>query len=104
MNRDTILPWLLEEDNPPVRFLTLTRLLHRPETDAEVQETRARLMAYSVTQGILAHSDEIWQSGPRTFWSYKGKYWNTVYLGSFLADGRDPRIAEGVQKLIQERG
>ena len=42
MNRDAILDWLLEEDNPPVRFLTLTRLLHGSETDARVQEARAK--------------------------------------------------------------
>ena len=104
MDRDAIVDWLLEKDNPPVRLLALTRLLGRPETDAEVQEARARRMDYPVTQGILAHSDEIWESGPRTFWSYKGKHWNTTYLGSFLADGRDPRIAGGVQDLIERRG
>ena len=103
MDRDEILNWLLEEDNPPVRLLTLTRLLHRPETDAEVQDARARLMSYSVTQGILAHSDAIWQSGGRAYWSYKGKHWNTVYLGQFLADGRDPRIAGGVRALLGRR-
>ncbi len=67
MDRDAILNWLLQEDNPPVRLLTLTRLLHRPETDTEVQDTRAWLMDYTVTQGILAHGDAFWQSGPRTF-------------------------------------
>jgi hypothetical protein len=61
-------------------------------------------MSYSVTRAILAHGEEIWRPNPRSFWSYKGKHWNTTYLGSFLADGRDPRIAEGVQKLIQQRG
>lgn len=101
MIREETLNWLLQEDNPPVRLLALTRLLHRPEADTDVQSTRARLMDYSVTQGILEHIDEIWQSGPRTFWSYKGKRWNTVYLGHFLADGRDPRIAEGVQTLLE---
>ena len=60
MNRDEILNWLLEEDNPPVRLLTLTRLLGRPDTDPEVQDARAHLMDYSVTQGILAHADEFW--------------------------------------------
>lgn len=104
MGRDTILNWLLEEDNPPVRLLTLTHLLYRPETDAEVQQTRARLMAYSVTQGILAHSDTFWQAGGRSFWSYTGKHWQTVYLGQFLADGHDPRIAGGVQELLCRRG
>ena len=101
MEREPIVDWLLEPDNPPVRLLTLTRLLDRPETDDEVQETRTHLMDYSVTQGILAHSEEIWNSGPRSFWSYKGKHWNTTYLGQFLADGQDPRIAPGVQTLIE---
>ena len=87
-----------------MRLLTLSRLLHRPETDAEVQEARARLMDYSVTQGVLAHGDTFWQGGGREFWSYRGKHWNTVYLGHFLADGRDPRIAGGVEKLLDERG
>ena len=103
MDRDAVVDWLLGEDNPPVRLQTLGRLLHRPESDVEVQETRARLMTYSVTQGILAHIDEIWQSGPRAFWSFKGKHWNTVYLGHFMADGREPRIAGGVQELLGRR-
>jgi len=103
VERDEVLSWLLEEDNPPVRLLTLTRLLGRPEGDAEVQAARARLMDYPVTQGILAHSDAIWASGPRAFWSYKGKHWNTVFLGQFLADGRDPRIAVGVEALLERR-
>jgi hypothetical protein len=103
VNRDEVLSWLLEEDNPPVRLMTLTRLLHRPETDAEVQDARAHLMDYSVIQGILAHSDAIWNSGPRMFWSYKGKHWNTVYLGHFMADGQDSRIAGGVEALLESR-
>jgi hypothetical protein len=104
VDRDAVLTWLLHDDNPPVRLLALTRLLHREEADPEVQETRAHLMDYSVTQGILAHADAIWASGPRMFWSYKGKHWNTVYLGHFMADGHDPRIAPGVQQLLHERG
>ena len=110
MDRDAMrmgtsdLRWLLQEDNPPVRLLTLTRLLHRSEMDTEVQDARSRLMTYSVTQGILAHSDTFWQSGPRAFWSYRGRHWQTVYLGHFLADGHDPRIEGGVQRLLCERG
>ena len=38
MERDAIIHWLLEEDNPPVRVLTLTRLLKRPDTDTAVQD------------------------------------------------------------------
>jgi hypothetical protein len=60
-------------------------------------------MDYAVTRNILAHIEEIWNSPPRSFWSYKGKLWNTTYLGHFLADGKDPRIAPGVQALIEGR-
>jgi hypothetical protein len=103
MNVDAILNWLLEEDNPPVRLLTLTRLLHRPETDAEVQEARARLMAYSVTQGILAHGEQFWPADDGAYQKYTGKYWQVIFLGQFLADGRDPRIAGGVRDLLAHR-
>jgi hypothetical protein len=100
MRENAVLNWLLEEDNPPVRLLALTRLLHKPESDPDVMDTRRDLMSYSVTQEILTHIDEIWSSGPRMFWSYKGKHWNTVYLGHFMADGHDPRIAVGINQLL----
>ena len=103
MNRDQVIEWLLEEDNPPVRTLTLTRLLGSPETDADVQRARARLMEYTVTQGILAHGDQFWQEDDRAYWKYTGKYWQVIFLGQFLADGRDPRIAGGVCDLLARR-
>ena len=101
MNREEILDWLLQEDNPPVRLLTLTRLLNLPKTDPEVQATRSRLMEYPVTKAILTHFAEISQLGHRTFWSFKGKNWNIVYLGHFLADGHDPRIAAFVEDRLE---
>jgi hypothetical protein len=103
MSRDSILDWLLEKDNPPVRLLTLTRLLHRPEADLEVQDVRSRLMDYAVTQGILAHSDQFWQEDERAYWKYTGKYWQAIFLGQFLADGQAPRIADGVHDLLAGR-
>jgi hypothetical protein len=103
MNRDAILNWLLKEDNPPVRLLTLTRLLHRPETNAEVQEARHSLMTYSVTQGILAHGDQFWPDDKGAYQKYRGKYWQVIFLGQFLADGQDPRIAGGVRDLLAGR-
>jgi hypothetical protein len=103
MNRNAILDWLLEEDNPPVRLLTLTRLLHRPEMDAEVQDARAQLITYPVTQGILTHSEQFRQEDKRAYWKYTGKYWQVIFLGQFLADGRDPRIAGVVHDLLTHR-
>jgi hypothetical protein len=103
MDRGEIVNWLLEEDNPPVRLLALTRLLHRPETDTNVQEARAQVMSYSVTRAILAHGDQFWPDDKRAYQKYRGKYWQVIFLGQFLADGHDPRIAGGVRDLLAGR-
>lgn len=101
--RDSVVEWLLEEDNPPVRWLALTRLLHRPETDAEVQKARSRLMDYPVTQAILAHGEQFWPDDKGAYDKYKGKYWQVIFLGQFQADGHDPRIAGGASDLLADR-
>jgi hypothetical protein len=102
MDQDHVIRWLLEDDNPPVQYLTLTRLLKQPGTDAEVQRAKARLMQYPVTEGILAHGPEFWPAGDRAYAKYTGKYWQTIFLGQFLADGHAPRIAEGVRGLLAD--
>jgi hypothetical protein len=103
VNRDQVIDWLLEEDNPPVRTLTLTHLLERPETDANVRRARAHLMEYTVTQGILAHGEQFWPDDDGAYRKYTGKYWQVIFLGQFLADGHDPRIAPGVRDLLMHR-
>jgi hypothetical protein len=103
MERDAVIEWLLQENNPPVRLLTLTRLLGRPETAAEVREARAQLMNYSVTQEILAHSEQFWADEKQAYQKYRGAYWQVIFLGQFLADGHDPRIAGGVRDLLAGR-
>ena len=34
------IPWLLEHDNPPVRYFTRIELLDLPQTDKEVLESK----------------------------------------------------------------
>jgi hypothetical protein len=38
--KDTVIDWLLEENQPSVRYLALTELLGRSEKDAEVKSTK----------------------------------------------------------------
>lgn len=105
--QDEVIQWLLQEDNPPVRYLTLTSLLKKSDSDSDVQQTQACLMDYEVTQGILEHADEFWnvddQSQWRSYWKYTGRYWQLIFLSQFLADGRDPRIRGGAQEILRDR-
>lgn len=104
---DDTLQWLLGQDNPPVRYLTLLNLLEKSPAAAEVQEAKGRLMDYSVTRQILDHGPEFRHPEGKTFGKsyqkYKGRFWQMIFLGQFLADGRDPRIAQGVESILAAR-
>ena len=52
------LDWLLEEDNPPVRYLTLTQLLGRPPDDAEVVRAGRAVFDYPPAQRLLELLDD----------------------------------------------
>ncbi len=99
-----VLHWLLEPTNPPVRYLTLTGLLEKPETDPEVPTARARRTDYAVTRAILDHPNALPLDDERPYWKYDGLYWQLIFLGQFLADGRDPQIAEAVRFVLEHRG
>ncbi len=100
---EDVLPWLLEPTNPPIRYLTLIDLLGRPETDAEVRSTRARLHGYPLTQAMLDHPGALPLDDERPYWKYDGLYWQLIVLGQFLANGEDPRIAGAVDFVLEHR-
>jgi hypothetical protein len=49
------LPWLLQEDNPAIRFFTLRDLLDRPLGDPEVERARRAIVDYPPVRAILDH-------------------------------------------------
>ncbi|MFC1551881.1 hypothetical protein ACFL6P_04870 [Candidatus Latescibacterota bacterium] len=101
--QENVINWLLEDENMPVRYLTLTKLLKKPESPEDVQSAKMRLMEYPVTQGILKHSEEFLKNDDRAYWKYTGKYWQLIFLGQFLADGNDPRISKCVESIMNSR-
>jgi len=52
LNADPI-PWLLESDNPSVKYFTLTELLELPKTDLKVLEVKNLIMSQGVIPQIL---------------------------------------------------
>ncbi len=100
---DSTMDWLLEEDNPPVRYLTLKNLLGMSARAAKVSRAKSRLTEYGVTQAILEGAPNSWDADDRAYWKYTGIYWQLIFLGQFLADGKDPRIAKAVDCIIDER-
>lgn len=98
--------WLLGEDNPPVRYLTLRNLLDKPEDDPEVLETAGKLMSCKVTVEILKHAENLLtekESSGNYYWKYSNKYWQLIFLSQFLADGSDTRIGKLVKDILTHR-
>ena len=95
MKSKTTLDWLLEEDQPSVRYLTLTRLLEKPTDAPEVVAARDMITRRGWAQEILAKQDPAgwWVSGESL---YQPKYLSTNWMLLILADlglsKAEPRI------------
>jgi len=57
MPRDKVRDWLLEPDQPSVRYLALTQLLGKSETDSDVRDAKARIPSAGWAAEILARRD-----------------------------------------------
>jgi hypothetical protein len=86
-------PWLLEPDNPSVRYFTLIDLLERSPSDAEVCQAKAAIMSSEPVQKILdaQYPDGYWV---KPGIGYSPKYRATVWQVIFLADLGATRTAQ----------
>lgn len=62
--------WLLEKNDPSVRYFTLTDILERPEDDSKVIKAKEEIMETGLVPKILAKQEHggYWES-PRIFTS-----------------------------------
>ena len=99
------LSWLLEDNEPNVRYLALRDLLERPAEDAELQE--ARELAHR--QGAIAtvlnemNPEGYWvKAGPGYGPKYHSTVWAMILLGQLGASVTcDPRIERACQYLCE---
>ena len=95
--------WLLEKDNPSVRYFTLTDLLDRPADDADVVAARQAIMETGPVPAILAeqHTDGYWvKPGPGYNPKYRSTVWSVIFLAQLGADGNDERIRRGGEYIL----
>ncbi len=95
MPADTVVDWLLEPEDPAIRYLALTQLLGRPETDSEVRAARARIPSHGWAAKILSRRDpEGWWIRPKGWLEprFLGTNWNMIALGDLGASRDSPAI------------
>lgn len=98
------LEWLLEEENPSVRYFTLTGLLDRAQSDDDVAEAKAEIMEHGVVPSILSKQEEegFWGEPKRVYHAkYKGTVWQLLILAELGADGGDKRIRNACEFILE---
>jgi hypothetical protein len=96
--------WLLEDDNPSVRYFTLVDLLDHPENDLEVLKTKAEIMQKGIVPKILAKQQEggYWEEAEKFYAAkYTGTVWQVIILAELGADGEDRRIRKACEFLLE---
>jgi hypothetical protein len=85
MKNQTVIDWLLESNQPAVRYFTLTGLLERREDDTEVEEAYSDITKKGWAYGILRgqHREGYWQSSKSL---YRPKYTATNWMSLILSD------------------
>jgi len=100
-----VINWLLEKENPSVRYYTLTDLLERKSEDSEVKEVKQQIMKTSIIPKILS------KQNPKGYWGiaedfyvrskYKGTVWSLIILAELGADGNDKRIKNACEFIFK---
>jgi hypothetical protein len=96
--------WLLEKDNPSVRYFTLSGILGKSESDPVVKEAEDETMKIGVVPKILAKQKLSGYWGkPEDFYirsKYKGTVWQLIILAELAADGKDERIRKACEFIL----
>ena len=96
--------WLLEDDQPSVRYLALTTLQERPAEDSEEEEAKRAIVSRGWAAEILGNQQAgAWWVGKESL--YRPKYVSTNWMLLILADlgltKSEPRIARASELWIK---
>ena len=100
-----VIDWLLETDQPAVRYYTLVDLLDRPKSDAEVKRTYANISKKGWAFDILSKQKEkgYWESRKSL---YRPKYtatnWRAIVLSDFGLTSKNRKIRKTADLFFKD--
>jgi hypothetical protein len=100
---DKTVEWLLEKDDPSVRYFTLVSLLERAHNDPEAEQARKAIMESGTVPEILAtqNADGSWGDPERYYTDkYTGASWTLLILAELGADPDDARIRNACEFIL----
>lgn len=110
----SVLDWLLEEENPSVRYRTLTELLDREPDDPEAVQTKAlipsskpvkRIFSKMDPGGYWPHFDKrknrgVWVGHGVVYRDYVTTHFNLAFLAELGMDRKDERVSRAVERYL----
>lgn len=97
--------WLLEENNPSVRYRTLIDVLDKDENNIEVKDSKEKIMVEGIVPKILnkQRAEGYWETAENFYirTKYKGTVWQYIVLAELYANGRDERIQNTSEFILE---
>lgn len=97
--------WLLEGENPSVRYYTLTDILEKPRNDPETCTARSMIMQEGVVPKILAKQRRggYWETAEDFYIraKYKGTVLQLITLAELGAERNDERIRKASEFILE---
>ena len=101
--RENTLEWLLEDNNPSVRYLALKYLMDRRPNSSEVKAAKTKIMTEGPVPEILnkQKSGGYWEDADRFYMpKFKATFWTFFLLAELSADGNDKRIQQTCNYIL----
>ena len=96
--------WLLEPENPSVRYFALKDLMGRSCESGEVRQARSDLMTTGAVAEILNRQEPGGHWGdPKRFYTakYQGTVWQLIILAEMGADPAHPQVAQACEFILE---
>lgn len=104
ITKQETIDWLLEKDNPSVRYYTFIDLLNKPESNKEVVDAKNAIFTSGIVPKILEkqHKEGYWGNS-KSFYTekYKGTVWQLMILAELGTNSSNQQIKNACEFVLQ---
>ncbi|KPJ73165.1 hypothetical protein AMJ52_04175, partial [candidate division TA06 bacterium DG_78] len=98
-----VIDWLLEEENPSVRYFTLRDILKIKDSNRTVKEAKAAIPRSKIITKLFSkqHKQGYWREPGNPYLpKYKSSYWTIMILGQLGMDKKDERVKRSCEYIF----
>lgn len=96
--------WLLEKNNPSIRYYTLRDILDKSDIDQELKEAKKDIMGVGIVPAILAKQKKegYWETSEVFYTAkYKGTVWQLMILAELGADEKNNGVRKACEFILE---